>query len=264
MTYTIYPLYNGAFTVRFGDQQIFSDIEKIPSFCFLLIGSDGKPILVDTGFDHNWIPGIRSSAERRPEYELETALARHGFSPDDIDLIIQTHLHWDHTGGMNLFSRARFVIQSRELLYLQQLPWAEECSFCPAHWLPFLNRFILVNGSAVIRPGLRVYLTGNHTGGHQVVEVTTSDGSYILGGDAPFNYDYMWKQIPQQYWEKYRQGPGQDKFWPAGVRSQLDAFLVNHTITGAHTQLYNVKQMPGRLILSHDYRLLNTPRIPAN
>ncbi|HOQ09240.1 MAG TPA: N-acyl homoserine lactonase family protein [Syntrophomonadaceae bacterium] len=263
MTYTIYPLYNGAFTVRFGDPKVFSDIKKIPSFCFLLIDSDHKPILVDTGFDRNWIPGINSSAERRPEYELEAALLRYGFTPEDIELVIQTHLHWDHTGGMKLFTRARFVVQIRELLYLQQLPWVEECSYCPAHWLPFLDRFVLVNGNATVRPGLRVILTGKHTGGHQAVEVTTAQGSYILGGDAPFNYDYMWKQIPREYWEKYRQGPGQDKFWPAEVRSQLNAFLANQPKANNHTQTHNVDQLPGRLILSHDYRLLETPRIPV-
>jgi len=263
MTYTIYPLYNGAFTVRFGALPDFSDIEKIPSFCFLLVGPDGKPILVDTGFDRNWIPGINSSAERPPEYELASALARHGFTPDDIDLVIQTHLHWDHTGGMSLFPQARFVVQARELLYLQQLPWMEECSFCPAHWLPFLDRFMLVNGSTVIRPGVRVYLTGKHTGGHQAVEVTTANGIYILGGDAPFNYEFMWKQIPQEYWEKYRQGPGQDKYWPAEVRRRLEVFLVHHPLTNQDAHLYNIKQMPGQLILSHDYRLMDTPCIPA-
>jgi hypothetical protein len=47
MNYTIYPLYNGAFTVGFGSQEVFSNIENIPSFCFLVIGDDHTPVLVD-------------------------------------------------------------------------------------------------------------------------------------------------------------------------------------------------------------------------
>lgn len=263
MNYTIYPLYNGAFSVRFGGQKVFSDIVEMPSFCFLLIGSDHQPILVDTGFDRSWIPGIDSTAERPPEYELEAALAKHNLTPDDIELVIQTHLHWDHTGGMSLFPRARFLVQARELLYLQQLPWVEECSFCPAHWLPLLDRFQIVHGTTVIKPGLRVYLTGKHTGGHQAVEVATSTGTYILGGDAPFNYDYMWTNIPQQYWEKYRQGPGRDRFWPAEVRSRLNTYLTSHPIADADIELQNPKELPGKLVLSHDKRLLDRPCIPG-
>lgn len=263
MKYIIFPLYNGAFTVRFGNQKAFSDIENIPSFCFLLIGDDHTPVLVDTGFDRCWIPGVNSTALRKPENELDAALAQYGLSPSDIKLIIQTHLHWDHTGGMRLFPHARFVVQAQELLYMQQLPQVEECSYCPAHWLPLMDCFEVVNGTTAIKPGLQVHLTGKHTGGHQAVEVTTASGPYILGGDAPFNYDYMWESIPQEYWKKFRQGPGYNQFWKAGVRSQLKAFLTKHSITNAVVPLQNVKQLPGRLVLSHDNRLLDTPCIPS-
>lgn len=263
MNYRIFPLYNGAFTVRFGIEQAFSDIKNIPSFCFLLLGDDDTPVLVDTGFDRNWIPGINSTALRKPENELVAALSKFGLNPSDIKLIIQTHLHWDHTGGMRLFPHARFVVQAQELLYLQKLPQVEECSYCPAHWLPLMDSFAVVNGTTDIRPGLRVHLTGKHTGGHQAVEVTTASGQYILGGDAPFNYDYMWKSIPEKYWEKFRQGPGYNQFWKARVRSQLDAFLNSRSITDADVPLQNVRQLPGRLLLSHDSRLLDTSCIPS-
>lgn len=262
MDYKIFPLYNGAFTVHFGDQQKFPAIKSIPSFCFLLMGSDHQPVLVDTGFDPRYIPGINSTSERKPENELAAALSRHGLVPADIELIIQTHLHWDHTGGMRLFPQARFVLQGQELLYLQQLPQVEECSFCPRHWLPLMGRFMIVNGTTTIKPGLRVHLTGKHTGGHQVVEVTTASGQYILGGDAPFNYDYMWKSIPQQYWESFRQGPGHAQFWPAEVRPQLDAFLSSNPPDNNNIPLQKINQLPGQLILSHDSRCLDTLCLP--
>ncbi len=263
MDYKIYPLYNGAFTVHFGDQHIFPTVQSIPSFCFLLIGSDHKPVLVDTGFDPQYIPGIDSTADRKPENELAAALSRHGLVPADIELIIQTHLHWDHTGGMRLFPQARFVLQTQELLYLQQLPQIEECSFCPLHWLPLMGRFMTVNGTTTIKPGLRVHLTGKHTGGHQVVEVTTASGQYILAGDAPFNYDYMWESIPQQYWESFRQGPGHAQFWSAEVRPQLDAFLSSNPPDTDNIPLQDIKQLPGQLILSHDNRWLDTLSLPG-
>lgn len=262
MDYKIYPLYNGAFTVRFGNQPKVPSIQSIPSFCFLLIGSDHNPVLVDTGFDPQYIPGIGSTADRQPEHDLAAALSRHGLVPADIDLIIQTHLHWDHTGGMSLFPQARFVLQAQELIYLQQLPQVEECSFCPRHWLPLMDHFSIVNGTTTIKPGLRVHLTGKHTGGHQVVEVTTASGAYILGGDAPFNYDYLWKNIPQEYWESFRQGPGHAQFWLPEVRPQLDAFLSRNPVDTDGIPLQKIKRLPGQLILSHDSRWLDTLCLP--
>lgn len=261
MNYKIFPIYNGSFTVKLGGSNAFPDIKNIPSFCFLLVGEDDYPVLIDTGFDSNFIPGINSEYQR--QQELPQALARVGVDIEKIELVIQTHLHWDHTGGMKYLPRAAFVLQKRELDYLYTLPFPEECSFCPAHWLPVFDRLQLLDGTADIRPGLRVLLTGGHTGGHQVVEVSTSAGKIIIGGDAPFNYDSMWNSIPHEYWDRYRQGPGQKFFWGSEVRQHISSYLSKWASSSApETPFTNVKQLPGQLVLSHDPRLAKISILP--
>jgi glyoxylase-like metal-dependent hydrolase (beta-lactamase superfamily II) len=48
---------------------------------------------------------------------MEAQLARFGVKPDQITLVINTHLHVDHCGGNGFFANARFLVQERELEY---------------------------------------------------------------------------------------------------------------------------------------------------
>ena len=70
------------------------------------MGEDNEKILVDTGFLADYIPGIDSTFSRQPHEELVNALLEPNISyQDEIKAIIFfTHLHWDHTGGIDLFS----------------------------------------------------------------------------------------------------------------------------------------------------------------
>ncbi|MEA1961262.1 MAG: MBL fold metallo-hydrolase, partial [Bacillota bacterium] len=202
MFYTIYPLYNGNFSVVFKTiSQNLPELKNIPSFAFLLQHEDGELILVDTGFAINHIPGVNSKGNREPEQELHNAVRALGFDPLSISTVILTHLHWDHTAGMYLFPNATFCIQGEEFRSLFSLNPNEETYYAPAHWLPLLSCIHLVEGNIELRPGLRLIVTGEHTAGHQVVEVQTKEGLYLLGGDAPFNYDQLWKLIPPEGWQ---------------------------------------------------------------
>lgn len=266
MNHIIIPIYNGSFTVRFGQQKFFPDVRNIPSFCFLLIDEQKHPVLVDTGFNPQFIPGVGSEYKRDTTNELSNALQRFGYSINDIEVIIQTHLHWDHTGGMELFPAARFLIQASELDYIANIPTIEECSFCPSHWISLLPNFQLLQGTTEIKPGLRVIWTGGHTGGHQVVEIQTSIGKVILGGDAPFNYERMWAMIPEELWPIYRQGPGKDFFWTDEIRPIIREFLQQNDhiaeIPLIKQNITKLKSETNQFITSHDPRLLTTKTIP--
>ena len=266
MNHTIIPIYNGSFTVRFGQQKFFPDVRNIPSFCFLVIDAHKHPVLVDTGFSPQFIPGVDSEYKRDKTNELSNALQSFGYSINDIDMIIQTHLHWDHTGGMKLFPAARFLIQAGELDYIANIPIIEECSFCPSHWISLLPKFQLLQGTTEIKPGLRVIWTGGHTGGHQVVEIQTGIGKVILGGDSPFNYERMWSMIPEEFWSLYQQGPGKDFFWTGEIRPLIRTFLQQHDHTAQTPQIkHNISRLKSeanQFITSHDPRLLKIKTIP--
>jgi N-acyl homoserine lactone hydrolase len=102
-------------------------------------------------------------------------------TPGDIDLVINTHLHFDHCGQNAVFKHAPFYIQSAEL------DRARRESSALADWFDFMDaRFELLNGDAEILPGLSVVTTPGHTSGHQSVLVSTDNGVEVLIGDAAY------------------------------------------------------------------------------
>src|ERR1700733_3934022 len=76
-----------------------------------LIRGRGRKILVDTGFNAEEA-ALRS---RKLTLNPAEALTRFGVGPEAIDDVIVTHLHYDHAGNLDLFPRARFHLQDREL-----------------------------------------------------------------------------------------------------------------------------------------------------
>jgi glyoxylase-like metal-dependent hydrolase (beta-lactamase superfamily II) len=103
-------------------------------------------------------------------------------SPADIDLVINTHLHFDHCGQNAVFSHAPFYVQRRE--YERAKVESRELF----DWFGFMNApFELLDGDSEIVPGVRVITTPGHTSGHQSVLVTSQDGSLdVLIGDAAY------------------------------------------------------------------------------
>ena len=257
MNYLIYPIYNGSFTVGMGNTDFFPDVKNIPSYAFLIVQSNtGKAVLIDTGFSQSYIPGVGSTSVRTENNHMDTALAKLGFKAQDIETVVMTHLHWDHTGSLASFSHARIYVQAEELRSLIHLPVREECSFCPSHWLPCLKQLELLEGSSEILPGLKVLFTGGHTAGHQVIEVDTAQGKIILGGDAPFNYSLMWTRIPDQFWQLYYSGPGKHCNWDNNVRRQLKSFLMGKNAltrqSSARMRLHEVRNIGQMFFTSHD------------
>lgn len=257
LLYKIYPIYNGSFSVKFSGKLPFKDINNIPSFVFLLIGDDNEKILVDTGFAVDYIPGFDSTYSRKPQEELINALLELNTYPEEIKTIILTHLHWDHTGGVNLFPHAQFCVQSQELLGLMNVGLNEECSFNPRRWINLLDRFVLVNGHQELRPGINLLYSGKHTQGHQVVEVNTASGHVILGGDVPFVYDKLWEVLSEEYWNNSIVDP--KFFWDKDIKKAISAKIMNEEktllITPQVMSLTNIKSRANIFITSHDPRL---------
>jgi glyoxylase-like metal-dependent hydrolase (beta-lactamase superfamily II) len=117
------------------------------------------------------------------------ALAALDMSPADIDLVINTHLHFDHCGQNAVFRHAPFYVQRTELDRARRE--ARELS----DWFDFMDaRFELLDGDAEVLPGLSVIATPGHTVGHQSVVVRSADGAAdVLIGDAAYT--------PRQYRE---------------------------------------------------------------
>lgn len=166
----------------------WTDPVDLGYYIWVIDGAEGR-IVVDTGFS----PEV-AVRRKRVGYERTPgeALAALGVDPASIDLVVITHLHYDHAGSLDLFPNARFVLQESEYhfwtgRYASRHELAKHVERADIERVVAASldgRIDFVDGSAVVRPGVAVHLVGGHTPGTQVVTVETAEGLLVLGGDA--------------------------------------------------------------------------------
>jgi len=138
---------------------------------------DDVTILFDTGTaaadpetDNHYRP------VRRP---LAQALADIGLSIQDISLVANSHLHFDHCGGNALLAGRPTFVQATELAVAR----GEGYTIPEAVDFPGAS-YSEIDGEAEILPGVWVIPTPGHTSGHQSLVARQSDGTVILAGQA--------------------------------------------------------------------------------
>jgi glyoxylase-like metal-dependent hydrolase (beta-lactamase superfamily II) len=182
--------------LRRRDDTVVSGV-MVPAPVWLIEGAS-RVILVDTGVGdvdevdamHQRHGTIRWIVERGADQDLVAGLARHGVRPEDVELVVLSHLHFDHVGNNELFSRARFVVQRDEL----------PLALCPPRFSMFyypeyrhkltgvLDRVDVVDGDVDIDPDVRLLRIGGHTPGCQATLVGTAAGTVCLTSDTMYNY----------------------------------------------------------------------------
>ena len=180
--YTIRPLRLGTIKRKKENMSYVCGITEVIDFPLIpyYLEGPGYKILVDTGGTPpdglKWQPYSRTENE-----SLDRALNDIGVSPEDIDIVILTHLHWDHASNNHLFPKARFIVQRKEYDYLR----APEPEVKAGYELDLVLRteYELIDGDTNIVPGISVVLAPGHSTGMQCVVIETGAGKYILGGD---------------------------------------------------------------------------------
>lgn len=161
----------------------------------------GVKIVVDTGYDvHD--QGERGAravlakhgfalwTEARPDWTVDAQLAKVGVTPAEIDVVINTHFHFDHIGNNTRFPNATFIAQRSELSFATNPPpWAR---FYYAEYaynvLELGNRLELIDGNMKVTDGVSVVRLGGHTPGSQGVLIDTDAGRVCLAGDTLYFY----------------------------------------------------------------------------
>jgi glyoxylase-like metal-dependent hydrolase (beta-lactamase superfamily II) len=137
--------------------------------------------------------------------DLTERLGELGVSPEQVDLVTISHLHWDHSGGTSRFPKARFVMQRRELEYaaldLPGNPFVKDGfridETLDAIRLKWDGRLDLVDGDAEgWQPGLDLYLTPGHTAGTMMVCLATVQGRVCYSSDAVYLYRNLAENLP--------------------------------------------------------------------
>jgi len=165
----------------------------------LLIEAAGKRLLVETGNGDKFSPKLKDIYGIDHDRAIGSALAEVGLSPDDIDVVVMTHMHFDHSGGTTrqtasggyepVFRRARHIVQRREWEDATRPHERNRASYLQENIGPLGEAGLLhvVDGEAEIAPDVRVVPTPGHTAGHQSVLIGPADGpkALFLGDVVP-------------------------------------------------------------------------------
>lgn len=160
----------------------------------------GRTVLLDLGFHHD-------VAARRGRTLLRTpteALAAFGITPNDVDEIYISHLHFDHAGRIDLFPDVPLHIQRSEMVFATGacMPthavgsFYEEDDVVELVRRVFRGQVIFHDGDDVVEEGLSVHLIGGHTDGSQVLRVWTRRGWLVLASDASHFYANVFEKRP--------------------------------------------------------------------
>ena len=207
------PVIYEAFAVRFGILPAFSvsglvagaDRERtldIPVMVWLLKGSNGRVVLIDSGFyRQRFLDQWKPSDFRTPAVAVEGA----GVTAGAVTDIIISHAHWDHVGGVELFPKATIWIQREEYAYYTGDAWhapnthggIDEEDMLALVRINTQGRLRFVDGDDEEPiPGIRCYTGGKHTWASQYVGVQTAAGTAVFTSDNVYMYENLEKRAP--------------------------------------------------------------------
>jgi N-acyl homoserine lactone hydrolase len=166
---------------------------KVPVPCYLIEHPKGR-LLFDSGLHADTQTDFKKRLGEISKYftvhfsageEIATQLARLDLGPDDIDFVVNSHLHFDHAGGNEQIANARVVVQGREWQAAHDADLIASNGYVPAdydhgHELQLVDgeHDLFGDGSVVCVP------TYGHTPGHQSLKVRLGARELLLCGDA--------------------------------------------------------------------------------
>jgi len=170
------------------------DYDLVMDYFFWVIRGQGRTVVVDTGFT----PGVGTPRGRTMTCPVPEGLSRIGVDPSEVETVVVTHGHYDHTGHVGLFPRAQVVMSGVELDFwtgplARRFQFGHSVEWADIELLARLDhdehRVVRVSGSHEVAPGISVLEVGGHTPGQLIVTVEGEGGPVLLTSDAVHYYD---------------------------------------------------------------------------
>lgn len=218
------------------------------TYSWYIEGGD-KRILVDPGVEAEDVPRYASlEVAGKRIRSLEENLSRFNLRPSDIDLVIITHLHFDHFANTRKCPNAEVIVQKRELEFAQNPHPLFARSFKKEPWFEDV-KFVMVDGDKEVMPGIQLLLTPGHTAGNQSVVVQTSKGkAVIVGYCAMFEHFYP------------------ERFAGTSYKGKLPVLIpaINFNNIETYDSALKIKEAGDILIPPHDLHFRDGEPIPSD
>ncbi len=179
------------------------DKKVVRNYYIWCIKGDDHTIIVDAG-----VSPLMANRLKLPNYvNPADLLARIDIDNNDIENVIISHLHFDHSNGVSLFPKATFYIQQKEFDFwtgsqMARRPpfrfYLDEESNAYLKKLEGTERLQLIKGDQELFPGIKVLLTSGHSYANQSIAVNTKHGTAIIGSDCGHffrNYQEDWPSV---------------------------------------------------------------------
>ena len=160
-----------------------------------LLVRGARTLLIDAGIGSKGDEKFQEIYAVDRARNLDHALAEAGVAPEDIDLVLATHLHWDHVGGFTIrdangrvrprFPRARYVVRRGEWEAATHPHERNHASYRAQDFVPLAEAGVLelVDADQTIMPGVKVQRTGGHTADHQIIWIQSGAKRAVYAAD---------------------------------------------------------------------------------
>ena len=241
-------------------------IMRLP-YCYVVIKGPSNLIMVDVGYSHrDWGKEMAEKLGVKGWQNPRHVLAKIGFTPEQVDTVLLTHLHFDHAGNLEEFPNARVVVQEREVtknVWAMSLPprmaflsfGVDPGDVLKCVELGRRGRITLVDGDVEdFFPGIDLRVAyDTHTYGSMYIVVRNdgerkSNDPWILTGDLLYVYENILEPLTE---DGKNANSRAEKFTPVGfaVGSNTNLILATEEIMKAANRDVN------RLVMVHEQRL---------
>jgi methylmalonyl-CoA epimerase len=171
------------------------DRNRIPMGMRPLLVRGDRTLLIDAGCGDKMDAKSVDIYGLDRAYHLDHALAEAGVSAGDIDIVLASHLHFDHVGGFTArrndgelvprFPNARYIVHRGEWQDATHPHERNRASYLPENFIPLENAGVLslANDDALIMPGVKYRRSGGHTQHHQVVMIESAGQTAVFAAD---------------------------------------------------------------------------------
>ena len=171
------------------------DRNRIPLGMRPLIVRGERTLLIDGGCGDKMDGKSADIYGLERSYHLEHSLADAGLTAADIDLVLASHLHFDHVGGFTAraddgrivprFPNARYLAHRGEWDDATHPHERNRASYLPENFVPLQQAGVLdlIDDDAEVMPGVRLRRSGGHTRHHQVIMITSQSETAVFTAD---------------------------------------------------------------------------------
>ncbi|KPL59132.1 YtnP family quorum-quenching lactonase [Rossellomorea vietnamensis] len=154
---------------------------------------EGKNVLIESGIGK----GKLNDKQKRnygvhEESDIEASLASLGFTPDDIDVVLMTHMHFDHACGLTKVEGEELVpVFPNAVIYTSQVEWDEmrnpnvrsRNTYWKENWESIQSQVETFKDEMEVLPGIKMVHTGGHSDGHSIILIEQGGETFIHMAD---------------------------------------------------------------------------------